>query len=173
SKREYHRRNGSVYLVDATLPAPHDPDQTVRTLQLLAADGTVQYEFTSAARLYRHWLTELVDRSNADVIIDSKFSAGFLFAWQHPTALKFVNFHSTHVAAGQDTLTGKLSPAHRKIIDNRDAWDGITFLTESQRTAFARRFGDGSNTVVISNPVDGPDTLPAFEDRDPGTVVHV
>lgn len=173
SKREYHRRDGSVYLVDATLPAPHDPDQTVRTLQLLAADGTVQLEFTSAARLYRHWLTELVDRSNADVIIDSKFSAGFLFAWQHPTALKFVNFHSTHVAAGQDTLTGKLSPAHRKIIDNRDAWDGITFLTESQRTAFVRRFGDCANTVVISNPVDGPAVLPAYEERDPGAVVHV
>lgn len=173
SKREYHRRDGSVYLVDAMLPAPHDPEQVVRTLQILATDGIVQFEFTSAARFYRHWITELVDRSNADVIIDSKFSAGFLFAWQHPTALKFVNFHSTHVAAGQDTLTGKLSPAHRKIIDNRDSWDGITFLTKSQRTAFVQRFGDGSNTVVISNPVDGPDTLPAYEDRDPGSVLHV
>ncbi|MBP2374500.1 glycosyltransferase [Paeniglutamicibacter psychrophenolicus] len=173
SKHEYHRRDGSVYLVDATLPSPHDPDEAVRTLQLLTADGSVQYEFTSAARLYRHWLTELVDRSNADVIIDSKFAAGFLFVWQHPTALKFVNFHSTHVTAGQDTLTGKLSPAHRKIIDNRDAWDGITFLTESQRTAFVQRFGDGSNTVVISNPVDGPAVLPAFEDREPGKVLHV
>ncbi|WP_181578417.1 glycosyltransferase [Arthrobacter sp. AQ5-05] len=173
SKHEYHRRDGSVYLVDAMIPSPHDPGEAVRTLQLLAAGGRVQYEFTSAARLYRHWLTELVNLSNADVIIDSKFSAGFLFAWQHPTALKFVNFHSTHVAAGQDTLTGKLSPAHRKILDNREAWDGITFLTESQRTAFVQRFGDGSNTVVISNPVDGPAVLPAFEDREPGTVVHV
>ncbi len=173
SKREYHRRDGSVYLVDAMLPAPHDPGTAVRMLQLLAADGSAQLEFTSAARFYRHWLTEVVDRSHADVIIDSKFSAGFLFAWQHPTALKFVNFHSTHVAVGQDTLTGRLSPAHRKIIDNRDAWDGIAFLTESQRTAFVQRFGDSSNTVVISNPVDGPAALPAFEDREPASVLHV
>lgn len=173
SKRVYYRRNGSVYLVDVTLPTPHRPDHVFRTLQLLDLIGHVIYEFTSAARLYRHWLTELVDRSNADVIIDSKFCANFLFAWEHPTALKFVNFHSTHVVAGQDLLTGKLSPAHQKIIDNRDLWDGITFLTESQRNAFVQRFGPGPNAVVIGNPVDGPSTLPEFEQRDAVTVLHV
>ena len=173
SKRVYYRRNGSVYLVDVVLPTPHRPDNVFRTLQLVDLNEHVIYEFTSAARLYRHWLTELVDGSNADVIIDSKFCANFLFAWEHPTALKFVNFHSTHVVAGQDLLTGKLSPAHQKIIDNRDLWDGITFLTESQRNAFVQRFGPGPNTVVIGNPVDGPSTLPAFEQRDAVTVLHV
>ena len=173
SKRVYYRRDGSVYLVDVVLPSPHHSNQVFRILQLVATDGNVNYEFTSAARLYRHWLTELVDGSNADVIIDSKFCAGFLFAWEHPTALKFVVSHSTHVVAGQDLLTGKLSPAHQKIIDNRDLWDGITFLTESQRNAFVKRFGPGPNTVVIGNPVDGPSQLPAFEERDSSTVLQI
>lgn len=172
-RREFLRPDGTVYLVDTTSPGPHDPSQVSRTLRLLAEDGTVEFEFTSAARLYRHWLTDLVDRTKADLIIDSKFAAGFLISWSHPQALKFVNLHSTHVSVGQNSLTGRLSNAHSKLIDNRDLWDGITFLTESQRTAFLQRFGDSSNTVVISNPVDRPATLPAFESRDPSKVLHV
>lgn len=171
--RKYLRRDGTTYLRDTSLPSEQDPDRVKRRLQLLAIDGRIVHEFTSAAQLYRHWLTELTDGTEADVIIDSKYVAGFLFSWNHPSALKFVNFHSTHVAAGADTLTGKLSPAHAKIIEHRDAWDGITFLTESQRSAFVQRFGRGSNTVVISNPVDGPASLPPFEARNPAKVLHV
>ncbi|MFI8413155.1 glycosyltransferase [Paeniglutamicibacter gangotriensis] len=173
SLREYFRRDGSTYLRDTSRPSAKDPDRAERRLQLLAIDGSVVHDFNSAAKLYRHWLTELADSTDADVIIDSKYAAGFLIAWNHPTALKFVNFHSTHVAAGADTLTGKLSPAHAKIIEHRDTWDGITFLTESQRSAFVQRFGQGSNTVVISNPVDAPSSLPPFEARNPAKVLHV
>lgn len=172
-RREYLRSDGTTYLVASTLPAPHDPTKVFRLIHLLASDGTLEYECTKAARLYRHWLSKLVERTDADVIIDSKFAAGFLYAWEHPHALQFVNFHSTHVAAGQDPLTGKLSSAHSKIIENRDLWDGITFLNESQGSAFIKRFGNGSNTVVISNPVDRPRSLSAFETRKPGKVLHV
>ncbi|MBV1780799.1 glycosyltransferase [Paeniglutamicibacter sp. ABSL32-1] len=171
--RDYHRPDGTVYLVDSTLPAGGDALETSRTLLLVAPDGRVAATLGSPAKLYRRFLTDLVDLSHADVVIDSKYSAAFLWAWKHPSAVKFVNFHSTHVAAGQDPLTGKLSTAHQKIIQNRDAWDGITFLTESQRTAFVQRFGESSNTVAISNPVDGPETLPAFAAREPHSVLHV
>ncbi|WP_411732387.1 glycosyltransferase [Paeniglutamicibacter sp.] len=171
--REYHRRDGTVYLVDSTLPADVDAQEASRTLKLVAPDGSVAATLGSPAKLYRRFLSDLVDRSPADVVIDSKYSAGFLWGWKHPAAVKFVNFHSTHVAAGQDPLTGKLSTAHQKIIQNRDAWDGITFLTESQRTAFVQRFGDTSNTVVISNPVDGPAALPACAARRPNSVLHI
>ncbi|MFL4472383.1 glycosyltransferase [Paeniglutamicibacter sp. MACA_103] len=173
ARREYHRRDGTVYLIDSALPADGDNQKPTRTLELVDPDGNVAATLASPAKLYRRFLTDLVDLSHADVVVDSKYSAGFLWAWKHPQAVKFVNFHSTHVAAGQDPLTGKLSTAHQKIIQNRDAWDGITFLTESQRTAFVKRFGESSNTVVISNPVDGPRTLPAFGAREPRSVLHV
>lgn len=173
SRREYFRRDGSIYLIDLTLPTTKHAEQLHRSLQLISTQGTVDFTFTSAANLYRHWLTEIVDRTNADVIIDSKYSASFLYAWMHPRALKFVNFHSTHVAAGQDLLTGALSSAHTKIIENRESWDGITFLTNSQRNAFTQRFQKASNTVVIGNPVDGPAELPRFEDRVPDRVVCI
>ncbi|GAA3322845.1 glycosyltransferase [Paeniglutamicibacter sulfureus] len=171
--REYHRIDGTVYLVDSTTPAEDAAQESSRTLQLVDPDGYVTATFTSAAKLYRRFLTELVDLAHADVVVDSKYSAGFLWSWKHPEAVKIVNFHSTHVSPGKDALTGKLSATHQKIIQNRDAWDGITFLTESQRTAFVQRFGETSNTFVISNPVDGPRTLPAFGDRKPNSVIHV
>ena len=171
--REYHRRDGTVYLIDSTLPADLDTQEASRTLHLVNPDGTVTAKHGSPSRLYRRFLSDLVDLASADVVVDSKYAAGYLWSWKHPDAVKFVNFHSTHVAAGQDPLTGKLSTAHRKIIEHRDAWDGITFLTEAQRTAFVQRFGETSNTVVVSNPVDGPETLPAFAAREPHSVLHV
>lgn len=171
--REYHRADGTIYLIDSTLPSGEKALGTLRALQIITHDGYVAATYSSTSSLYRRFLTDLVNLTNADVVVDSKYSAGFLWSWKHPDAVKFVNFHSTHVAAGQNLLTGKLSTAHQKIIQNREAWDGIVFLTESQRTAFVQRFGDTSNTFVISNPVDGPQTLPAFVDREPGAVLHV
>lgn len=171
--REYHRADGTVYLIDSTLPSDEKTLGTPRALQLVAHDGYVAATYSSTSRLYRRFLTDLVNQTHADVVVDSKYAAGFLWSWKHPDAVKFVNFHSTHVAAGQNLLTGKLSTAHQKIIQNRDAWDGIAFLTESQRKAFVQRFCEASNTFVLSNPVDGPQTLPTFGDREPGTVLHV
>lgn len=173
SRRTYFRTDQSPYLVDIKVPNPRVPDAPSRYLQLLAAEGSVIAEFSSAAKLYRHWLTEIVDQTGADIIVDSKYSAVFLNAWHHRTALKFYNFHSTHVAAGQDTQTGALTTAHEKIIKNRDDWDGLTFLTESQRTAFLGRFSGASNTQVIGNPVDGAETFPDFKLREPTEVLHV
>ncbi|MFC5130944.1 glycosyltransferase [Paeniglutamicibacter kerguelensis] len=173
SHREYFRPDGTIYLTDSVLPLAHNSQKTRRVLLLLDSHGGVRGEFAGASDLYKHWLAELVGESATDVIVDSKFSAGFLGSFEHPLAMKFVNFHSTHVSAGADTLTGKLSDAHQGIISNRDNWDGITFLTESQRQAFVERFGGQGNTVVISNPVDGPAVIPEFAKRDRSKVLHV
>ena len=173
SHRSYYRPDGSIYLVDVTAPTPENPERTFRTLRLAATADRAEIEFSSATLMYNHWLTEVVDRTGSDVIFDSEFTAEILFAWSHPEALKFLVFHSTHVTAGEDPLTGQVSSALRKSIRSRNGWDGIIFLTESQRTAFVQRFGDDSNTMVISNPVDGPHALPAFSQKDPSRVLHV
>ncbi|MFF5790485.1 glycosyltransferase [Paeniglutamicibacter sp. NPDC012692] len=173
SHREHFRPDGTIYLTDSVLPLPHNPQKTERILRLIDPQGRVRGEFAGASELYKHWLAELVGEAETDVIVDSKFSAGFLWSFEHPLAMKFVNFHSTHVSAGENPLTGKLSDAHQSIIGNRENWDGITFLTTSQRQAFVERFGDQGNTVVISNPVDGPDVLPDFAKRDRTKVLHV
>ena len=173
SHREYFRPDGTIYLTDSVLPLAHNSQKTRRVLRLLDPQGGVRGEFAGASELYKHWLAELVGETATDVIVDSKFSAGFLWSFEHPLAMKFVNFHSTHVAAGADPLTGKLSEAHQGIISNRENWDGITFLTKSQRQAFVERFGDQGNTVVISNPVDGPAVIPEFAKRDRTKVLHV
>lgn len=171
--RKYFRRDGSIYLVDCMLPGPTTADPPRHVLQLFGPDGSLATEFSSTALLYRSWLAELVGQTPTDVLVDSKYSAGFLWSWRHPLVTKFVNFHSTHIAVGADPLKGPLSPGHRSVLENHDSWDGITFLTESQRAAFVTRFGDLGNTVVIGNPVDGPTELPEFSRRNPAKVVHV
>ncbi|MGL3806117.1 glycosyltransferase [Paeniglutamicibacter sp. R2-26] len=173
SYREHYRPDGTIYLTDSVLPSEQDARKTRRILRLLDPQGQVRAEFAGASELYKHWLGKLVGRAETDILVDSKFSAGFLWSFEHPLAMKFVNFHSTHISPGEDPLTGKLSDAHQGIIANRENWDGITFLTRSQREAFVARFGDQGNTVVISNAVDGPAELPDFARRERSLVVHV
>ena len=173
SHREYFRPDGTIYLTDSVLPLAPNSQKTRRILRLLEPQGGVQHEFAGASDLYKHWLAQLVGETPTDVLVDSKFSAAFLWNFEHPLAMKVVNFHSTHVAPGADPITGKLSEAHQTIISNRENWDGITFLTQSQRQAFVERFGDQGNTLVISNPVDGPREFPEFSRRDRTKVLHV
>lgn len=172
-RREYYRPDGTLYLVDCTL-AQKDPASGVRrVLQLFRRGRTPVIEFNSAAKLYRHWLSEIIGDTESNVIVDSKFSAGFLSVWTHPGATKVFNFHGSHVAAGAHPGTGKLSRAHLSVIENRSRWDALVFLTDSQRQAFIARFGDQGNTFVISNPADGPAEMPPSNRRNPTKVVYV
>lgn len=172
-RREYFRADGTLYLLDCTLPVTADSSKLRRVLQLFRRGRTPVAEFSSAAKLYRHWLSAIVGSSETDVIVDSKYSAAFLGSWNHPGATKVFNFHSTHVRAGQDSHTGTLSRAHKEIIDQRASWDALVFLTESQRSAFVGRFGDQGNTFVIGNPAEGPQELPNRSKRDLTKVVFV
>lgn len=172
-RREYYRPDGTLYLVDCMLPKTDSDTGVRRVLQLFRRGRIPVIEFSSAAKLYRHWLSEIVGDSESNVIVDSKFSAGFLSVWSHPGATKVFNFHGSHVAAGADPLTGKLSRAHVTAIENRSSWDALVFLTDSQRQAFIARFGDQGNTFVVSNPADGPAELPPRNRRNPTRVVYV
>ncbi|HCH46443.1 MAG TPA: hypothetical protein DEX36_00675 [Glutamicibacter sp.] len=173
NRREYFRRDGTKYLVDFSYPDPKDESKTLRRLQLFRRGNLFVQEFSTAASLYRHWLSTIVGEKTTDVIVDSKYAAAFLNNWQHPLAIKIYNFHSTHVAAGEDTLSGKLSKAHLPIINARSNWDGLVFLTKSQKDAFIRRFGDDGKTHVLSNPSRGVGNLPDRSLRDLSKVIHV
>lgn len=86
---------------------------------MLDAAGRVTARFTSAGALYRYWLTQVVDHDKALVVVDSKFSAKFLNAWTTVHVPKLFAFHSTHVKAGQDLLTGQLAEGHAPMIGQR------------------------------------------------------
>ncbi|WP_404290948.1 glycosyltransferase [Glutamicibacter arilaitensis] len=171
--REYYRRDGSRYMVDCTLPQLNDSSKKRRVLQLFGPDGSPVAEFPSAAKLYRHWLSEIIGYADTNLIVDSKYSAAFLGVWKHPSAVRLYAFHSTHVAPRQNLLTGKLTKSHGPIIEQRHEWDGLVFLTKSQRDAFTRRFGNATNSFVIGNPTEGPASYPPAAERDPKKVVYV
>lgn len=173
TRREYFRPDGSIYLVDCNMADGNDPRKRKRVLQLFRHDQTVGVEFSSAAQLYRYWLSCLVGSRDVDVIVDSKYSAGFLWNWNHPGMAKTVILHSTHIQAGEDPQTGAISPSHQTIADHRDSWDQIVFLTNRQREAFNLRFCDNSNTASVSNPVDGPTDFPENDLRESKKVVIV
>lgn len=172
-RREYYRRDGSIYLIDCTLPQVKNATKTRRVLQLLGSENRPVAEFTSAAKLYRHWLSVIVGNVDTNLIVDSKYSAGFLSSWKHPGSVKLFAFHSTHIKAGENTLTGQLSTSHAPVIDQRHDWDGLVFLTKSQRDAFTQRFGDDADSFVISNPTEGPTSYPPYEKRNSKKVVYV
>lgn len=170
---DYYRHDGSVYLTDHTVPQVKDPSKTKRILQLFGPASEPVAEFSSAAKLYRHWLSVIAGSSDTNVIVDSKYSAGFLGTWKHPGAVKLYLFHSTHVTPGEDTRTGSLTKAHAPIIEQRGAWDGLVFLTHSQRSAFTERFGEDVSSYVVGNPTQGPASYPPAEQRETRKIVCV
>lgn len=171
--RHYLRQDGSVYLTDTKRPNLKTPKTITRRLELIDASGATFSTFSSASELYRHWLAELVEQGPTDLIVDSKTSARFISDFEHPNAVKIYNFHSTHIVAGADALSGNLTAHHAPLIEKSEKWDALTFLTESQRNIFVQRFGTSTYTQVIGNPVDGPEICPAFENRNRNKVVHI
>lgn len=165
-RREYYREDGSLYLLDCQLPATTPSGAAKRVIQLIGSNGRPAREFKGSGAFYRHWLSEVVGDLDVDVIIDSKFMATMLWRWNHPGATKSAVLHSTHVKAGHDLMTGPLNKNQQGIVDHRDDWDRMVLLTHGQAEAFRERLGDNSNIAVISNPVDGPTSYPAWEARD-------
>lgn len=172
-RREYYRADGSLYLLDCQLPPKTSSGTLRRVLQLQGADGNPTREFNTTGKFYRHWLSELVGELQADVIVDSKFVAGFLWRWEHPGTTKSAVLHSTHVQAGQNLMTGTLNKNQQGIISHRDNWDRVVLLTHGQARAFKARFGDNSNVSVISNPVNGPAEYPAWSRRDRYKLLYI
>lgn len=173
SRREYYRPDGSMYLLDCQLPAATPTGKPRRVLQLFSATGGFVSEFWGAAKLYRYWLSELIGAHEADVVVDSDLAARFLWSWEHPGVAKTTVLHTTHVQAGEDAQTGQLAAAVRATIDHRSHWDRVLMLTDSQATAFRRRFSRNANIAVIGNPVDGS-TVPApWKKRDRSKILII
>ena len=146
----YYRPNGTVVLVDTRF---HAEGRGRRLIEVLDASGAVTARFFTSPSLYRHWLSAVVDHEDAVAVVDSKYTALHLNSWETTFVPKLYAFHSVHLSAGEDLLTGKLSEAHEPIIEKRDNWDGFVFLTNAQRNAYVQRFGDADKTFVVSNPV--------------------
>lgn len=172
-RREYYREDGTLYLLDCQVPGTTPSAAARRVLQLMGRDGRPAREFKGSGAFYRHWLSEIVGDLGVDVIIDSKFIATMLWRWNHPGATKSAVLHSTHVKAGQDLMTGPLNKNQQGIVDHRDDWDRMVLLTHGQAEAFRERLGDSSNIAVISNPVDGPASYPAWETRDRNKILFI
>lgn len=167
-RKTYFRRDGSAFLTDTKF---RSQDVERRLLEVLDAAGRVTARFTSAGALYRYWLTQVVDHDKALVVVDSKFSAKFLNAWKTVHVPKLFAFHSTHVKAGQDLLTGQLAEGHAPMIEQRTKWDGFVFLTEAQRGAYVERFGDEERTFVVPNPVRSGHVHPPRPQRNPAHLI--
>ena len=157
-RKEYFRTDGSVFLTDTSTV---HLGKRVREIALYRRGAELVRVFEKAADFYKYWLSIVVAGSDSLVVVDSKYSATFLGDWSSPQATKLYAFHSSHVKAGQDLMTGELGADHSKIINDRNKWDGLVFLTRSQRDAFTARFGVPDKAIVISNPIKSPGVGPA------------
>ena len=151
SQTKFLRKDGSVFLTDTKFLDERGKNR--RILEVMATDGKVIARFNSAPALYRYWLGTITDHENSMVIVDSKYTASMLGRWETTKVPKLYAFHSIHISKGESLLTGELSEAHAPIIEQRNLWDGFVFLTQAQRDAYVRRFGDADTSFVIPNPI--------------------
>lgn len=49
-------------------------------------------------------------------------------------------------------MIGEIDPNRIEIVEESERWDALVFLTEAQRSDYARRFGATSNLFVIPHP---------------------
>lgn len=158
------RKDGSTFLLDTRFTDTAGKNR--RIVEVLDRAGNITARFPSAASLYRHWLSQLADRDNTLVVVDSKYTASMLGSWETKIVPKLYAFHSVHVTKGESLLTGKLSDPHSPVIAQRKLWDGFVFLTEGQRAIYNRRFGDADTTFVIPNPLKSSAVTPVAEGQD-------
>lgn len=168
-RQDYYRRDGSCYLIDVVSEA----GVVKRNLQLVSRAGDITKVFSSAAAMYRDWLSLLVGDDEIDVIVDSKYAASFLATWKSAKSCKATVFHSTHVKPGSDPLTGPLADGYKETIARRNDWDIITFLTNTQKKDFISRFGNQGNLKQISNPIEKQEHLPDSNERNSNKIVFV
>lgn len=152
SRSEFYRTDGTVFLTDTRFTVDGNKQ---RQIEVLRPDGTVAARFASMPALCRYWLTCLADHPDSLVIVDSKYTAQYLNKWKAKHAAKLYAFHSIHVTSGEDLQTGSLTTSHAPIIESRDTWDGFVFLTQVQRDAYVKRFGEAQaeKAWVIPNPL--------------------
>ncbi|GAA1410799.1 hypothetical protein AUR04nite_33510 [Glutamicibacter uratoxydans] len=162
SQIRYYRTDGTPYLVDTRFPAE---ERNRRLMEVFDRSGQITARFFSSPSMYRHWLSALVDHEDAVAVVDSKYTALHLNTWKTTYVPKLYAFHSAHLTAGEDLLTGKLSEAHALIIDQRSNWDGFVFLTQAQRKAYVERFDESAKTFVIPNPIKNARVAPPLPER--------
>lgn len=173
ARREFYRPDGTLYLLDCQLPAVSPSRKPRRVLQLFSASRRLIAEFPSTANLHRYWLSELIGDHEADIIVDSAFAARFLWSWEQRGVTKSTVLHTTHVLPEQDPQTGELAIEQKSTIEHRSHWDRVVMLTQTQASAFQRRFDESDNIAVISNPVTVPAELPPWERRNRSKVLIV
>jgi len=147
TRKEYQRADGSTFLTDTTYL---DEGKRKRELALYTSSGTAYARFGSASGLYRHWLKSLAGKDRCLAIFDSSFVAKMFGPFKAPNTTKVFMFHSSHIASGEDAMTGKLSK-HEPIIEAHEQWDGFVFLTKGQMEAFNARFHLEAKTGFVSN----------------------
>ncbi len=128
-------------------------------------DGTVYQQYEHVHDLYRAWLDALTRPQPSVVVVDSKYSAGFIADWDQGSSLKCYVFHNNHVRGGGDRFTGSIAPVRRPVINTVAKWDAVVFLTQRQLDDFGLRFGRTSNLYTVSNPVERVPALPTVASR--------
>ena len=173
-----------------------DWHQAPIVITVFAADGAPVGSLAGFGELYRSWLehvfdscsldsysldTSSVDASSLDtdqagrtnVVVCESRQVGELLVDSRRSDLRLVHtVHSAHTAAPYewDSPLDGLWASWFEVIDRFDA---VIWLTEKQRRAVVRRFGEHDTFWVVPHAVDALPTLSPPEERDPNLAVII
>ncbi len=152
---DYLREDGTLLASDQR----HGVDFDDRSVILCDTNGEPLGSWRWVSRLYWLWLDSLPRDPMAWIIADSKTSANPLIHYDRPDVAKLHVVRGSHLKRVHGRTTSKLVRSRRTVMENLDAWDGVIFLTKTQRDDVASMMGERDNLHVIPNSRNVPSEL--------------
>lgn len=152
---DYFRRNGSVAISDRRDITT--PGQTGgRLITLCDWNGNPLTSWATTWPLYLFWLDDVVSGRETFMIVDSKYSAGFMTRYRRDHVITMYVVHGSHIVAGQPRPHGELADGRKYVFQRLQTFDSVVLLTHSQKKDVDAAF-PGANTCCIPNSRMLPD----------------
>lgn len=169
----YYRTDGTVCLhKHFTYP---DDKIELMGIHLMDRHGTITNTFETEADLMAYWFNLILTGQLEHVLLIDKERVFYpvLSKMKAPNIKLICAIHSSHLANGQDLMTGRINRNYKPIFDDLSIPDAIIVLTELQKKHIEARFGPQDNLHVIPHALEIIPEKVSVTNRSPKKAIYL
>lgn len=125
-------------------------------IHLLNREGIIINVFNTEADLIEYWFSLILEQDyENNLLIDKERVFYPILSKMKSENMKLLcAIHSSHLATGQDIMSGRINSNYKEIFQNLSIPDAVIVLTEKQRSHIEQRFGKKDNLYVIPHTLE-------------------
>jgi poly(glycerol-phosphate) alpha-glucosyltransferase len=169
----YYRTDGTVCL-QKYFKFPENKS-ILMGIHFLDKNGNIIKIFKTESELMSYWFSIILSERYLNLLVIDKERVFYeVLSKIKGKHIKLIcAIHSSHLANGQDLITGKINSNYKPIFEDLKIPDAIVVLTELQKKHIVQRFGEVNNMHVIPHTLEvTPDNVPAIN-RTPKKIVYL